>query len=83
MVARIWEQTRNLDNGVTERAKLGGIWGQTRCSGDRTLDLRTWPSAHLPVEAGCGTRIWGQARYLIYRSGTFNVKRSNLNVQWW
>gem|GEM_PF-3112800 len=33
MVARIWEQTRNLDNGVTERAKLGGIWGQTRCLG--------------------------------------------------
>jgi len=36
------------------------------------------------------TRIWGQARCPIYRSGTFNVKRSTLNFQrcdrkgaWW
>ena len=42
------------------------------------------------VEAGCGTRIWGQTRCPVYRSGTFNVKRSALNFQlgdrkgaWW
>ena len=32
-------------------------------------------------QAGCGTRIWGQTRCPIYRSGTFNVKRSTLNFQ--
>jgi len=26
--------------------------------------------------------IWGQARCPIYRSGTFNVQRSTLNLQW-
>ena len=42
------------------------------------------------IESGCGTQIWGQTRYPVYRSGTFNVKRSTLNFQrgdrkgaWW
>jgi len=33
------------------------------------------------VQAGCGAQIWGQTRCPIYRSGTFNVKRSTLNFQ--
>jgi len=60
---------------------VGGIWGQTRCLGDRTLGRRTWPSARWSVKAGCGTRIWGQTRCPIYRSGTFNVQRLTLNVK--
>ena len=54
------------------------------------LTRRSYPSAGRTVEAGCGTRIWGQTRCPIYRSGTFNVKRSTLNFQrgyrngaWW
>ena len=46
------------------------------------LPRRTCRSAGRAVETGCGTRIWGQARCPIYRSGTFNVKRSTLNFQW-
>jgi hypothetical protein len=56
------------------------------------LTRRTYPSAGRAVEVGLGRRdmgtdtkfqIWGQTRCPIYRSGTFNVKRSTLNVQWW
>jgi hypothetical protein len=62
---------------------VGGIWGQTRNSDDRTFDpAGPDPSAGRTVEAGCGAQIWGQTRCPVYRSGTFNVQRSTLNVQW-
>jgi len=68
---------------VTERARGGagygdrhGIWA------DGLLTRWTCPSAGRTVTAGCGTQIWGQTRCPIYRSGTFNVKRSTLNFQW-
>jgi len=77
-------------NGVTERAH-GGIWGQTRYSEQergQTRYLGAWVfgSPDLPKPQpdgrGCwGTRIWGQARCRVYRSGTFNVQRSTLNFQ--
>jgi len=61
-----------------------GIWA------DGLLTRWTWRSAGWVVQAGRGTQIWGQTRCSIYRSGTFNVKRSTLNFQrgdrkgaWW
>ena len=61
----------------------------------RLLIRRTWPSAARTVQAGEAARygdrhgawapavqIEGQTRCPIYRSGTFNVQRSTLNVQW-
>ena len=55
---------------------VGRIWGQTR-----NLSKRTFGPVYL---------TWGQTRCPIYRSGTFNVKRSTLNFQrgdrkgaWW
>jgi len=39
----------------------------------------TWPSAGWAAQPGCRAQIWGQTRYSIYRSGTFNVERSTLN----
>jgi len=57
-------------NGVTERADGGPDMGTD------TMLKRCWTG-----EFGCGTQIWGQARCLIYRSGTLNVQRSTLNFQ--
>ena len=66
--------------------RKGGWWARY---GDRheiwttgLLTRRTCPSAGWVVQAGPGTQRWGQTRCSIYRSGTFNVKRSTLNVQW-
>jgi len=53
-----------------------GIWATG------LLTRWTCPSAGRTVQAGCGTQRWGQTRCPIYRSGTFNVKRSTLNFQW-
>jgi hypothetical protein len=47
---------------------LARVFGRRTCP---TTDGRCW-----------GTRIWGQARCPVYRSGTFNVQRSTLNFQW-
>jgi len=65
-----------------------GIWGQTRNLHDRTLDppdlTKRWSGG--PSQRGAqiwgqtqNLQIWGQTRCPIYRSGTFNVKRSTLN----
>jgi len=40
----------------------GGIWGQTRNLGGRTLDPVELSKRRSAVQAGCGTRIWGQTR---------------------
>jgi len=67
------------------------ICGQTRNLGDRTLhpvDLSK--RARRAAEAAGAPEYWGQARCPIYRSVTFNMKRSALNFQrgdrkggWW
>ena len=50
-----------------------GIWATV------LLTRRTYPGPGRAAEAGCGTRIWGQARCPVYRSGTFNVQRSTFS----
>ena len=94
MLAGICGQTRNLDNrtlGPADLTKPGWvvpagpgtqIWGQTRNLGDRTLEP-TGPdqSASRTVPAVPVAQIWGQTRCPVYRSGTFNVKRSTLKFQ--
>jgi len=45
---------------VTERGLVGGIWGQTRNLGDRTLDPMDLSKRRSAVQAGCGTQIRGQ-----------------------
>ena len=69
---------------------MGGIWGQTRNLDDRTLDPVDLTKRRSGGPSRRGAQIWGQTRCSIYRSGTFNVKRSTLNVQrgdrkgvWW
>jgi hypothetical protein len=59
-----------------------GIWGQTRNLDDWTLDPADLSKRRLDGRGWRDTRIWGQTRCPVYRSGTFNVKRSTLNVQW-
>jgi len=85
-----------------KRSTLNFQWGDRKGAwwagdGDRhgiwatgLLTRWTCPSAGRTVRAGCGTQIWGQTRCPIYRSGTFNVKRSTLNFRrgerkgaWW
>ena len=69
-------------NGVTERAHGGAGYGDRhRIRTTGLLTRLTYPSAGRAVEAGCGTRISGQTRCPICRSGTFNVQRSTLNFQ--
>jgi hypothetical protein len=69
-------------NVVTERAHGGAGYGDRhRIRTTELLTRWTYPSAGRAVEAGCGTRIWGQTRCPVCRSGTFNVKRSTRNVQ--
>jgi|GEM_PF-1072397 len=66
--------------GPTFEAGSGGLtWGQARNLDDWTLDPMDLSKRRSAVQAGCGTRIWGQTRCPIYRSGKFNVKRSTLN----
>jgi hypothetical protein len=73
---------RSTFNGVTERGLVGGIWGQTRNLGGRTLDPVDLTKRGSGGRGGLGAQIWGQTRCPIYRLGTFNVKRSTLNFQW-
>jgi len=95
---QIWGQTRcpiyrsgtfNVQRSTLnlQRGDRKGAWWPRY--GDRhviwttgLLPRRTCRSAGRAVETGCGTRIWGQTRCTIYRSGTFNVQRSTLNLQW-
>jgi len=93
--AQIWGQTRcpvyrsgtfNAQSSTLnfQRGDRKGAWWARY--GDRheiwttgLLTRWTCPSAGRVVPAGCGAQIWGQTRCPIYRSGTFNVKRSTLN----
>jgi len=69
---------------------VAGIWGQTRNLGARVFG---WPDLSKRRSGGGGyrgTRIWGQTRCPVCRSGTSNVQRSTLNSQrgdrkggWW
>jgi len=77
MAGGIWGQTRNLDDWTLDPMDLSKrrsavqagcgtrMWGQTRNLSKRTFG---------PVDL-----TWGQTRCPIYRSGTFNVKRSTHN----
>jgi len=65
---------------------VGGIWGQTRNLGGRTLDLVDLRKRRSdgPSRLGCpdmGTDTQFQTRCPVYRSGTSNVQRSTLNFQ--
>ena len=60
---------------------LGRIWGQTGNLDDRTLDQVDLSKRRSGGPNQQGAQIWGQTRCPIYRSGTFNVKRSTLNFQ--
>jgi len=51
-------------NGVTERGLVGGIWGQTRNLGDRTLDPVDLSKRGSGARGGLGAQIWGQTRNL-------------------
>ena len=42
----------------------GGIWGQTRNLGGRTLDPVDLPQRRPDGQAGSGAQIWGQTRNL-------------------
>jgi len=57
------------------------IWGQTRNLGDRTFDPVDLTQRRPGGLGRPGAQIWGQTRCPIYRSGTFNVKRSTLDFQ--
>ena len=59
----------------------GGIWGQTRDLDNRALGPADLTQRRSDGRGGLGAQIWGQARCPIYRSGTFNVKRSTHNLQ--
>ena len=70
-------------NRVTERAHGGRNMGtDTEFGGPGFWPAGPEQGPGRAVEAGCGTQIWGQTRCPIYRSGTFDVKRSTLNFQW-
>ena len=69
---------------------VAGISGQTRNLDDRTIDPPELSKGRSDARGGLGAQIWGQTRCPIWRSGTFNVKRSTLNFQlgarkgaWW
>jgi hypothetical protein len=67
-------------NGATERAHGRRDMGtDTKFVRPDSWPGWTCPSAGRTVQAGCGTRIWGQTRCPMCRTGTFNVKRSTLN----
>jgi hypothetical protein len=69
-------------NRVTERADGGRNMGtDTEFGRPDRLTRWTCPTAGRTVQAGCGAQTWGQTRCPVYRSGTFNVKRSTLNFQ--
>ena len=57
----------------------GQMWGQTRNLSKRTFGPVDLTKRRPGGRGGLGAQIWGQARCPIYRSGTFNVKRSTLN----
>jgi len=93
--AQVWGQTRcpiyrsgtfnvqrstlNFQRGDRKGVLWPGYGDRHTIRATGLLTRRTYPSAGRAVQAGCGTRIWGQARCPICRSGTFNVKRSTLN----
>jgi len=56
-------------------------WGQTRNLGDRTFGPGNLSKRRPGSPNRLGAKIWGQTRCPMYRSGTFNVQRSTLNVQ--
>jgi len=74
----IWGQTRYLGAGGANRGTdtTFGPGGWTFDPLD--LSKRLSGGARLPR----GTRIWGQTRCSVCRSGTLNVQRSTLNFQW-
>ena len=73
--------TRNLQWGDRKGAWWPGYGDRHVIWTTGLLPRRSYPSAGRTVEAACGTQIWGQTRCPIYRSGTFNVQRSTLNLQ--
>ena len=95
--AQIWGQTRcpmcrsgtfNVKRSTLnfQRGDRKGAWWPRYGDGHviwttGLLPRRTCRSAGRAVETGCGAEIWGQTRYPICRSGTFNAKRSTLNFQ--
>jgi len=63
---------------------VGGIWGQTRNLGDRTLDPMDLSKRRSAVQAGCGTRIWGQTRNLSKRTfGPVDLTKRRLGGPSW
>jgi len=70
-----------LSTGSPKGRMLGRIWGQTRNLDDLTLDPLHLTKRCSGGGGWRGAEIWGQTRCPIYRSGTFNVQRSTLNVQ--
>ena len=67
---------------MSERGLVVGIWGQTRNLDGRTPDPVDLTNRGSGGRGGLGAQIWAQTRCPIYRSGTFNVKRSTFNFQW-
>jgi len=70
-----------LSTGWPKGRMVVGTWGQTRNLKARTLALVDPTKRPSDGRGGLGAQIWGQTRCPIYRSGTFNVKRSTLNFQ--
>jgi len=76
--------------GCPKGRMVAAIWGQTRNLDNRTFNPVDLTKRRPGGRGGLGAQIWGQARCPVYRSGTFNVKRSTLNFQrgdrkgaWW
>ena len=78
--------TRNVQlstfNGVTERAHAGPNMGTDTEFGRPDFGLVDLSKRRSGGPGRSGAQIWGQTRCPICRSGTFNVQRSTLNVQW-
>jgi hypothetical protein len=79
--SRLWCPDMGTDT-MSDMPIMVGIWGQTRNLDDRTLDPVDLTKRRSGGPSRRGAQIWGQTRCPICRSGTFNVKRSTLNVQW-
>jgi len=60
---------------------VGGIWGQTRCLGDRSFALWAIPNRRSGGPSRPGRPDMGTDAMPVYLSGTFNVQRPTLNVQ--
>ena len=91
MVARIWGQTRNLNDrnfGPVDLYKRGSdgpsrrgaqISGQTQNWDDRTLGPVDLRKRRPGGPRRRGAPAWGQTRFSIWQSGTFNVQRSTFS----